>query len=196
MRSLASSVLFGIEPYLQHTCAQIGLDPKQNTGLGLEKKELTQICVFLKGHQYCHYQCCNHASATIMIIAFIISSVIIFGCHCHHYHHHWDWDHCHHCHGCHYCHHCPSACHCHWVPASPVIDHSTVPPPARSIVTQRWFFYALILFMPVIIFLITLVFNRQPGLLYSQLVTQRWSFHFCTFMLIIVFLILIIRISA
>ena len=78
MRSLASSVLFGIEPYLQHTCAQIGLDPKQNTGLGLEKKELTQICVFLKGHQYCHYQCCNHASATIMIIAFIISSVIIF----------------------------------------------------------------------------------------------------------------------
>ena len=78
MRSLASSVLFGIGPYLQHTCAQIGLDPKQNTGLGLEKKELTQICVFLKGHQYCHYQCCNHASATIMIIAFIISSVIIF----------------------------------------------------------------------------------------------------------------------
>ena len=55
MRSLASSVLFGIGPYLQHTCAQIGLDPKQNTGLGLEKKELTQICVFLKGHQYCHY---------------------------------------------------------------------------------------------------------------------------------------------
>ena len=67
----------------------------------------------------------------------------------------------------------PSACHCHWVPASPVIDHSTVPPPARSIVTQRWSFYALILFMPVIIFLIILIIIRKPAL-------QRWSYPLCT----------------